>query len=71
MYLATPTTNRAQIFTGLIFDAYVEIQQVRRLVFDNYQVSTSTVFNCGVFLALGIMLAKNQLEQENKNVFVL
>ena len=26
-----------QIFTGLLFFAYVEIHQVRRLVFDNYQ----------------------------------
>ena len=36
-YIASPTTNRAQIFTGLWFYAYVEIHQVRRLVFDNYQ----------------------------------
>ena len=36
-YLATPTTNWAQIFTGLLFCAYVEIHQVRRLVFDVYQ----------------------------------
>ena len=36
-YLATPTTNRAQIFTGLLLNAYVEIYQVRRLVFDIHQ----------------------------------
>ena len=35
-YLATLTTNEAQTFTGLLY-AYVEIQQVRRLVFDKYQ----------------------------------
>ena len=30
-------THWAQIFTGLLFYAYVEIHQVRRLLFDNYQ----------------------------------
>ena len=35
--LPTLTTNWAQIFTGLLFYEYVEIHQVRRLVFDNYQ----------------------------------
>ena len=30
-------TNWAQIFTGLLFYAYVEIHQVRILVFDNYK----------------------------------
>ena len=34
---ATSTTDWAQIFTGLLLYAYVEIHQVRRLVFDNYQ----------------------------------
>ena len=33
-YLATSTTNCAQIFTALLFYAYVEIHQVRRVVFD-------------------------------------
>ena len=28
-------TNLAQIFTGLLFDAYVWLHQVRMLVFDN------------------------------------
>ena len=48
-YLATSTTNWAQIFTGLLFYAYVEIHQVRRLVFDNYQqcpVSSTKVCYC-------------------------
>ena len=27
--------NSSQIFTGLLLDAYVEVHQVRRLVFDN------------------------------------
>ena len=31
------STDWAQIFTGLLFYAYVEKHQVRRLVFDNYQ----------------------------------
>ena len=35
-YFATSTTNRVQIFTGLLFCACVEIHQVRRLVFDDY-----------------------------------
>ena len=35
-YLATSKTNWAQIFIGLLFYAYVEIHQVRRLVFDIY-----------------------------------
>ena len=35
--IATSTTNWVQIFTGLLFYAYVEIHQVRRLVFDIYQ----------------------------------
>ena len=30
-------TNCAQIFTGLLFNAFVEIHQVRTLVFNNYQ----------------------------------
>ena len=33
----TSMTNWAQIFTGLLFYAYVEKHHVRRLVFDNYQ----------------------------------
>ena len=36
-YLATLTTNWVQIFTGLLLYAYVEIHQLRRLVFDNCQ----------------------------------
>ena len=36
-YLATSSTNWAQIFTGFLFYANVEINQVRRLVFDTYQ----------------------------------
>ena len=35
--LKTLDTMGSQIFTGLLFYAYVEIHQVRRLVFDNYQ----------------------------------
>ena len=35
--LATLTTNWDQIFTGLLFCAYVETHQVRRLVYDNYR----------------------------------
>ena len=35
--LATSITNRAQIFTGLLFNADVGIHQVRILVFDNYK----------------------------------
>ena len=42
-YLPTLITDWAQIFTGLLFYAYVEIHKVRRLVFDNYQY-------CPVFL---------------------
>ena len=34
---ATSTTNWVQIFTGLLFCAYLEIHKVRILVFDNYQ----------------------------------
>ena len=34
-FLAASITNWAQIFTGLLFDAYVWIHQVRILVFDN------------------------------------
>ena len=33
-------TNLAQIFKGLLFYGYVEIHQVRRLVYDNYQTCT-------------------------------
>ena len=33
-------TNWAQIFTGLLFYGYDGIHQVRRLVFDNYQMCT-------------------------------
>ena len=33
-------TNWAQIFTGLLFYGYDGIHQVRRLVFDNYQMVT-------------------------------
>ena len=36
-YLATSTINWAHIFTGLLFKTYVEIHQVRGLVFNNYQ----------------------------------
>ena len=36
-YLATSMTDWAQIFTGLLFYAYVEIHQLWRLDFDNYQ----------------------------------
>ena len=35
--LANSTTNWVKIFPGLLFYAYVEIHQVRRLVFDYYQ----------------------------------
>ena len=34
--LATLTIDWAQIFTGLLFYAFVEIHQVKRLIFDNY-----------------------------------
>ena len=37
-YLANWTTDWAQICTGWLFYVYVEIHQVRRLVFDNYQL---------------------------------
>ena len=33
-------TSWAQVFTGFLFYAYVEIQLVRPLVFDNYQTCT-------------------------------
>ena len=36
-FLATSMTNWVQIFSGLLFYTYVEIHQMRRLVFDNYQ----------------------------------
>ena len=36
-YLASSMTDWAQTFTGLLFHAYVEIHQLWRLVFDNYQ----------------------------------
>ena len=36
--LATSMTNWVQIFTGLLFYAYVGIHQVRILAFDNYQM---------------------------------
>ena len=39
-YLATSMTDWDKIFTGLLFYAYIEIHQVRRLVFDNYQTCT-------------------------------
>ena len=46
-YLAVSTTVRAQIFTGLLFYAYVEIHQVRRLVFDKLPiVSTALALTC-------------------------
>ena len=32
--------SNSDIFTGLLFYAYVEIHQVRGLVFDNYQKCT-------------------------------
>ena len=35
-FLETLTTNWVQIFTGLLFNAYVGIHHVRKLVFDNY-----------------------------------
>ena len=35
--LTTSMTNWAKTFKGLLFCAYVEIHQVRRMVFDNYQ----------------------------------
>ena len=34
-----PVTNWVQVLTGLLFYAFVGIQQVRILVFDNYQTS--------------------------------
>ena len=37
-------TDWAQIFTGFLFYAYVEIHQLWRLVFDNLSI-VSTVFN--------------------------
>ena len=46
-YLATSTTNLAQIFTGLLFYAFVGIHQVRLLVFDTYQTCPlSSTFKC-------------------------
>ena len=48
-YLATLTTNWVKIFTGLLFCAYVEIYQVRQLVFDNYQ-------RCPVYLKSLILI---------------
>ena len=36
-YLASTMTDLAQIFTDSLFYAYVDIQQLRRLAFDNYQ----------------------------------
>ena len=41
-------TDWAQIFTGLLFYAYVEIHQLWRLVFDNYQL-VYTAFKALVF----------------------
>ena len=38
-YLATSMTDWAQIFTGLLFYVYVEIHQLWRLVFDNYNLN--------------------------------
>ena len=42
--LATTTTNWAQIFTGLLFYAYVEIHQVRRLVVKRPRTSAPHFF---------------------------
>ncbi len=39
-------TNWAQIFTGLLFNAYVGIHQVRILVFDNYPKYTLPLSYC-------------------------
>ena len=39
-FIATPMTNWAQIFTGLLFYVYDGIHQVGTLVFDNYQTCT-------------------------------
>ena len=47
-YLAT-LTNWVQIFTGLVFCAYVEIHQVRRLAFDSCERVSSVFNNAKVF----------------------
>ena len=44
-FLATSTTNWALIFTGVLFYAYVETHQMRRLVFDNYLLKCPLSFN--------------------------
>ena len=54
-YLATPTTNQAKIFTGLLFYAYVEIHQVRRLVFDNYQKCTLSLSSDSYFFPSSVV----------------
>ena len=71
-YLATPTTNRAQIFTGLLFYAYyVEIHQVGRLVFDNYQqcqMSLKTTKKTdGVNFKTNLGLAEKKIAERDLN----
>ena len=46
LYIATSTTDWDQIFTGLLCYAYVEIHQVRRLVFDNIPIVSSVFKYC-------------------------
>ena len=48
-------TDWAQIFTGLLFYAYVEIHQLWRLVFDNYIVSTAFNSEGGIHVMVKIM----------------
>ena len=60
-FLATSTTNWALIFTGVLFYAYVETHQMRRLVFDNYLLKCplSTVFQSGILSNWHIKLCTN------------
>ena len=54
-------TNWVQIFTDLLFYAYVGIHKVRVLVFDNYQrcpVPLNTYSNCLLFITC--LLVKHQ-----------
>ena len=70
------TMGNSKIFTGLLFYAYVEIRQVRRLVFDNYQrfpVSLTALWNC-IDLCIDLSGLKNycgpfQLEVMSANEF--
>ena len=59
-------TDWAQISTGLLFNAYVEIHQVRRLVFDNYQqcpLSLSQKTKEGNFTSEIVLLTNVQVRQ--------